>query len=217
MTDEETLARSQILIVENKGLNKRIDDYNVSMEEAALYISLHFKDRVVSAIEPYIVGTDTLLFFCSFDKGSVVIAGDKRVPPIVAIDDKDIISMEEDRIGPELWLYSYAEDILAMKNSGLIDNNENVELWNRLLHSNARIGKYNSPQTKSDYEKWCVWYDGTYVGPATTTFLVPHLVETKWGQEYPWNVKSPLGVDASSNIVRCPTGCSAVAMAQVIY
>lgn len=39
-----------------------------------------------------------------------------------------------------------------------------------------------------------------------------HLTETTWGQGYPWNYKCPI-----VNYTRCPVGCVAVAVAQLLY
>ena len=42
---------------------------------------------------------------------------------------------------------------------------------------------------------------------------IDHLMETSWGQESPWNTATPL-TDFNG---RCPLGCGAVAVAQVMY
>lgn len=39
-----------------------------------------------------------------------------------------------------------------------------------------------------------------------------HLTETQWGQDYPWNYKCP-----TINGEKCPTGCTTVAVAQMLY
>jgi hypothetical protein len=46
-------------------------------------------------------------------------------------------------------------------------------------------------------------------------YPTPHLLTTKWGQGSPWNNYAPVsGFDSSEH---CPTGCTAVAMSQIIY
>lgn len=63
-------------------------------------------------------------------------------------------------------------------------------------------------------------YDDPYVwvrldmGSENTNIVTSlnHLTETQWGQNYPWNYKCP-----SINGVRCPLGCTAVAVAQMLY
>ena len=53
------------------------------------------------------------------------------------------------------------------------------------------------------------------ITPQYTTEVVdsvPSFVLTKWGQDFPWNYKCP-----AFNGTKCPTGCVAVAYAQVLY
>lgn len=47
---------------------------------------------------------------------------------------------------------------------------------------------------------------------STTITNVDHLTETEWGQSYPWNYKCP-----SLNGEKCPLGCVAVAVGQLLY
>lgn len=47
---------------------------------------------------------------------------------------------------------------------------------------------------------------------SNTITEIAHLTETKWGQSYPWNYKCP-----SLNGEKCPLGCTAVAVGQLLY
>lgn len=216
---ELSIANDSFSFVHTKGLflENESDDYHVSKADAELFIAKHFPSRTIQHIEPYVIDSDTLLFICSFDKGSIVLAGDKRVPPIVAQDDDSQMNDDKGHNGPLLWCYSYAEDIRAMKESGNVGYNDNVELWTSILYSKDRVCDNTGIHTKSGDQKWCVWYDGALVSSVNTSTLVPHLIATKWGQDYPWNTKTPIGLDANGSVVHSPTGCSAVAMAQVVY
>lgn len=60
---------------------------------------------------------------------------------------------------------------------------------------------------------WCrVPVGQTIISDTLST--VDHLMATTWGQRYPWNVNCPY--DNITGKV-CPTGCVAVAMAQILY
>lgn len=192
--------------------------YDVSLEEANSFISIHFPNKEVITMSPYIEEGDTLLFCYSFNKGWAVISGDKRFAPVVAFDDETTYSFDQEEIGPALWIYSYAEDILKTKKDEDIIENEHTIFWNSIkgLLNHTDITNKPSIQTKSNEEKWCVWYDGASLVSTIESTPVNHLIETKWGQKYPWNTKAPLG-SYYGTIVRCPTGCTAVAMAQVVY
>ena len=54
----------------------------------------------------------------------------------------------------------------------------------------------------------------TQVTPITYEKEVDHLIETHWGQGAPWNVYTPIWTITNKH---CPTGCPAVAGAQMLY
>lgn len=68
-------------------------------------------------------------------------------------------------------------------------------------------------QMRSQEYKWAV-ISNTRCDYVIYTQLVSPLIQTKWGHNEPWNFKLPF--DTSKN-KRCPTGCTAVALAQIIY
>ncbi len=63
------------------------------------------------------------------------------------------------------------------------------------------------------YDDPYVWVR-LYLGCSNSNTItnLGHLTETEWGQGYPWNYKCP-----SINGEKCPVGCTAVAVAQLLY
>ena len=110
--DESKLEISSILNTRSSLISP--DSYLVSFEDAknisrSLYPNSDFK------IEPYVIDRDTLLYLVNYKKGWVIIAGDKRINPIVAESDKGYISKWSSNENLMTWIDSYADEIHAIK------------------------------------------------------------------------------------------------------
>lgn len=121
--------------------------------------------------------------------------------------------------------------ILAMSDVGHFDpdniTNSNVAFWFAMqleqmeavefeedvmadMNGNSNVSVNSIPPFDDEY----VWVR-LPLEPIVTTTLhseVGHLLTTKWGQEYPWNYKCP-----AFGSQKAPTGCVAVAVAQLLY
>ena len=183
--------------------------YNVSMEDVLKFSNTIKPDQDYS-VEVYTEGNDTLLYILNYDEGWVIFAGDKRFNPIVAECDSGVISLDIPNENLMCWIDSYADEIRILKQKIGETENEHTKLWS-LVSQN--VNKQGKKYKGRDY-KWCAIYN-SYCDNDITYSLIPHLVSTKWGQTSPWNVKCP--IDTNSNNQKCPTGCVAVALAQMIY
>lgn len=144
-------------------------------------------------------GGDILLYVVNYDNGWALIAGDDRSESIIlAYDDEGHFNHRE-IVNPELefWL-----DLTKQSIQDAIDKDEKSPepMINRALTKSGEpyywiripLGQSTTIQ------------DGGQVDP---------LLNTKWGQEYPWNTKCPYWTQT----YRCPAGCVAVATAQILY
>ncbi|MCT4603485.1 MAG: C10 family peptidase [Marinifilum sp.] len=216
----------------NKGIN-----YNVSLKSAKYLIQSTEKDKTIKNIEPLVTGKDTLMFIFNFDNGWQVVSGDKRTEPILASDKDGKLSIEKlSNPGVATWLSDKADKILYLKkNNPKIDYNENIELWvliDKAAHfTKENLEKYNTKYSaisseKTKQVKKRPLPDGSYrwikrlVSVTSTPWNVSSqkgpLLKTKWGQGNPWNTDVPYALINDNKWIKCPTGCTAVAMAQFI-
>jgi len=121
--------------------------------------------------------------------------------------------------------YRDENQILAYSDEGYFnpDNIDNPELafWLEMCLSEMRNVEFDDSAINNDgqgqmMKSYPISFDEEYywVRVPLGTFIskeeknVDHLLQTKWGQGYPWNYKTPSG---------CPTGCVAVAASQILY
>lgn len=192
------------------------DPFRVSLADANSFIDIHYpnKDYVIT---PIVEDIDTLLFIYNFDKGWAVVSGDKRTTPILGYDEDSNLSLTTTNENLLFWLEELAQSLRFIKANAFSDDNVNTRLWQALSHSKKTVPSMKKGRDV-DY-KWGVWKQ-VEIGSQETVDSIPHLIQTKWGQSNDptpkWNYKCPIDVN-SSPALRCPTGCTAVAMSQLIY
>nr|WP_321355632.1 C10 family peptidase [uncultured Draconibacterium sp.] len=216
-------------------------DYNVSLKSAKYLVQSTEGGKHIESIEPFVVNEDTLMFIFNFNEGWQVVSGDKRTDPILASDTTGQLSIAElENPGVATWLSDIADQILLLKkNNPEVAYDDGIEAWvliDKAAHFSedslqAYRKKYNAiyespdntPQLKSlqiiepgdDYQ-WVRRLVSVTSTPWVTSAQKGPLLHTKWGQGAPWNTDVPLGLK-DGTWIKCPTGCTAVAMAQVIY
>lgn len=192
--------------------------YKVTLDDTKnLLKTLQYNEY--SKIEAFEINSDTLLYLVNHNKGWTIIAGDKRINPIIAESDEGMLLKSSINENLMTWIDSYADalrviqsdDTLSIKTNNKVTENEYTKLWSKISPNKQKV---NLKTTKSVTYKWAV-VSYTYFDRETSNIVIPHLISTKWGQEYPWNSKLP--IDTSNGNSRCPTGCTAVSVAQIIY
>ena len=192
----------------------------VTSVNAADLIEILYPEREIYSIDYVTEDLDTLAYIFNFDNGWVVISGDKRAKPILGQSETGSLKAKGNPQGIDTWLGIRVDDIIAYKTSNDIGSNDNVDFWKYVIPQSKRTKNPHDVITHSDIEDnlyWVLRYDYEEVASDTVYYSVPHLLNTKWGQGHPWNYKCPYGFDSEGTMVTCPTGCTAVAMAQVIY
>lgn len=214
-------------IIQLKSDPKDGNDHEVSQHMAEDYIKLTFSNKSIISINPIKQEDITCAYLFIFDNGWCLVSGDTRTQPVLGYDEELSISPEEIYDSPALrtWINGLLDDIMGIKINNDILSNEHTIFWNHFCRKGQKMKR---PLTKSlDEPVWALFYDETTLDNITNNTNVPHLLVTKWGQggykygspKYnTWNYKCPWGLDSSGDtLVKCPTGCSAVAMAQVLY
>ena len=195
--------------------------YRVSSTDADDYIEVLMPDAEILSKDFIIQDSDTLVFLYDLNPGWIAIAGDKRMSPIISRSAENRICLQDEReAGIYTYLLAIADEISTMRladtSSVIVDEwRFNVPYRKR----NSLKSDISSPKTKVVPEEyyWVLRYDYTSTEHDITNNEVPHLLQTEWGQSTPWNTKAPYGYNKDGNLCNCPLGCTAVAMAQVLY
>ena len=218
-----------LVLKEDNPTSEMSENYQVSLKSAK-YFAEHviFDDdveRSVKSVDFIASGRDTLLFFVNFedDKGWLVLSGDKRTEPILASSDSGQVD-KNDLGGAAVWFDDIAEGIYGIKHSDIQDtSSDNYVFWSNIDALAFGIQKVADPETKAlyppaynsdDYEDVLI---DTKVEVISDKAVGP-FIRTKWGQLYPWNDCTPYEYNPSTkSYERCPTGCTAVGGAQMLY
>ena len=191
-------------------------DFNVNYETAKIAAERIFSSgKKLEEFYPFVAKGDTLFYVANYDKGYKIITADTRTSAILLESEDDRFSLEnqdESFNAPLFWMDNLAGDIYALK-EGVAETDEstNAEFWASIP---IMMPRRDSVEFEDDEHVWVkiLDYESSNTHDENT---VNHLILTKWGQRYPWNVKVPYA--GTGDDPHCPTGCSAVAVAQMLY
>lgn len=215
MSQEE---KENAATVVTKGVSKEQEDadYSVTREMVKSFIqSTSMQDREMFSVLPYPTEDCSLLFVVNFDDGWKIIPGDSRFGLVLAESDTGHLNMSAiaDNPGFRLWLEDYQSQIESAKGKVLEGSKAKagVRIWEmfRKPSINDTLGAGKDVQNRD-----LMWGKINFqTNTVTDTFgYKAPLLQTKWGQENPWYDSMPELYGQ-----KCPTGCPAVAVAQVLY
>lgn len=199
-----------------------MDDYNVSFKEANILANKLDSDNRAYSINAYTKDEDTLFYVINYHSGWKVISGDKRTQAILAEDNSGSLDLRTiDNPGVKIWFEDLSDHLRAIKNTTVNDYNEkNLLFWSKVTGNYDKAivqTRYFDPTDTSEIGsgyRWVRFYRGTTTADSYIN-TIPHMLSTKWGQSAPWNNGYPFNPNNPTQVA--PTGCTAVAMAQVIY
>lgn len=184
---------------------------NVSISDIHCYINAKYKiTKSNYNIDVIINDSDSLLYIINYGDKWEIISGDKRCTPILAYGDGRFDTSD---INPAkaVWLSSEAEIISQLK-KGIETNDKTIEnkiFWDALKRP-ALVTKDGEYEFKEEDE-----WELIEIKEANSILESSgHLIQTNWGQSYPWNQCVPY---IQGTTTRCPAGCVAVAGAQMLY
>lgn len=185
------VTKSHQLLKDSENYPKRLDESSLS-----ILLEGSFKD-VKYSVKSIPDDSNPLLYVVNFqDNGWAIVAGYiLEENQIVAYSDKGHFDPDNVK-NPEVSFW-YEMILSSMKT---YRDRESEILGNDILSAISGPISYDE-----DYY-WVKLPLGTVSTGEDIT--VNHLLRTKWGQDYPWNYKSPYG---------CPVGCVAVAASQILY
>ena len=188
------------------------EDYKVSNQMLWDYLRLVKKADKVENTLPLIREGDTLAYCVQYTQGWDVISGDQRLSPTMMTSDNGEFETSASGIYDSSveGLLSY---IKSIRNS---NNTEKNSIWS-FLKPKVRCENLATYST-NDNEGYVV---GMWIPEDTiyeeNTIKIPHILETQWWQDTPWNQYTPLKIDTLGNLVNAKVGCNVVAVAQIIY
>ena len=160
--------------------------YKVTLDDTKnLLKALQYNER--SKIEAFEINRDTLLYIVNHNKGWTIIAGDKRINPIIAESDKGMFLKSSINENLMTWIASYADalrviqsgDTLDLKTNNKVTENEYTKLWSIISPNKQKV---NLETTKAVEYKWAV-VAYTYFDRETSNIVIPHLsgrIMDKW-------------------------------------
>ena len=176
-------------------------EHTITAQKALHLLDKRFNNKNVISLDVLNESGKNLLYVANFESGWAIVAGDDRAEnAILAYSYSD--SFDLDNIDcPEvsLWLEMVKSNIMGL-------SNKEVKSQEEQRYGGLPDIDYNQPYY------WVDWKET----PDTllTDVDVDHLMSTEWGQSFPWNEKCPQ-YDLTGN--RCPAGCYAVAVGQILF
>ena len=190
-------GNADTIALSTKAGSSSVNCTEVSTQEAEVVALSFANGRSLYSIIPIIEDGKNLMYTANYDDGWAIISGDTRIQKILAYNETG--SFNPDSIcnpGVAVWLNVIKEDL---KN---------------LLSIKAESSNTTKQNTRAVPRWWWV-RELAYIDTISqTTSSVSHLMSTTWGQNTPWNNNCPYDINYGS---RCPTGCVAVAMSQILY
>ncbi len=180
-------------------------EYSISINELKSYLSEHNNSLTRNFnydVQPVISDKDTVLYVVNYEDGWEVFSADVRAPRVFAKSDSGKVSETDFSSIPALKILyeSFINNVKYLKeNPELKVNPTFVDRWETTAIPQKTFDRAKDIKTRSgEYE-----------------VLQSHLLQTKWGQGSPWNIRAPYTDETLSE--HCLTGCGPVAMAQLLY
>lgn len=195
-----------------------IEDYSVTKEMVVEYIqSLEGKRRGFSVV-PYPSEADALLYVVNFEEGWKIVPGDSRFGLVLAQSLKGNVDLSDTPENPgfRFWLEETKDALHEARGREYksADTDESVRIWKMIRGKQITEQRGGKTKNKNESKSGTLWAKINFHGAITIDTLAykAPLIQTKWGQGYPWNVSMPvMGADT------CITGCPAVAVSQILY
>lgn len=187
--------------------------YNVTMSDIQKYVkakTIGTKTDSNCDIKVLKIESDTLAYFLNYIDGFEIIVGDKRLEPILVKGDTKYCI---DSLNPneQFWLESELDYIHDFKNSPQTKGVSEINLfWSQL------DGPVNNTKVEGDPTEDNKYWELIEIQDDSRSYeeTSGHLIKTVWNQHHPWNQCVPYNSTGSD---KCPSGCVAVAGAQMLH
>jgi len=182
----------------------------VPHQDAVTYAAIHCRGKNAKEFDtifPMTDGIDTLMYLIQYKNGWDVIAADKRGPLVIAMSDEGKFEFSDTLVGFHAYLEAQKLYLKSMRSVAEYDPNSDAYIFWSMLHPKSQ----SQARLVGDEGYWMLYDTDT----ETTTRESGHLIQTRWGQNSPWNTFAPY--DSNNPEEKCAVGCVAVAGAQMLY
>ena len=201
-------------------LEKSPADYIVSREMVEAYVRDEVGDRQdLFTIDAHPSENNPLLYVVNYEEGWKIIPGDSRFGLVLAESSKGHVdlSVESENPGFNLWIGNYKDQIEHARVEQRCDANieDNVRAWENYKARHAMLLTQTIIDDQRDRpSRELMWAKINYslISESDTLADVGPYLQTKWGQNTPWNTSMP-----EMNNQTCKVGCAPVAVAQVLF
>ena len=199
--------------------------YDVSPEMARTFANSFKEDGKYISEEPLVHAGDTLAYLFNYKEGWKLISSDRRTDPVLMSDKDGSLTLKKtNHPGLAIWTDIVIGQLINVRANEVKEFDKGtLNMWNR-MEAICHPGRFMKeiPETKTYFDS----IDGDYpyflceTSFSSTPFYTmdtDHLIQTKWGQDDPWNEKMFYGYDDNGNIKKCYLGCAPVALSQMLY
>ncbi len=182
-------------------------NYNVSLKDIETYLENYkglppTKSGDVS-ISPILSSVDTVLYLINYNKGWEILSADRRAPRVFAMSSDGHLDLDSLYAIPpvEALISAFTDRISYLKQHPNLEvSTDFKDSWDDILGGGRFV------------DEWTLI--SSYILDEGDS-IQPHLTQTRWGQNSPWNVRAPY--TDSTLTTHCLTGCVPVAGAQMLY
>ena len=217
------------LAVETKSIApKGTDSFLVSGQDLSDYIkfrSLELNEKIeLKRVDSLRGGSgNPVAFALNYDNGWEIVSADKRTTPRLAYSEDGELNLDQCPATQKAWIESIMDEITVLQRmseaqlNGLGEESmeeiaRNIEFWEAITASESYIQRKGNLRGNSSIGYYEL--DGVIVDTLEYE-VVNHLISVHWHQNAPYNNYCPLRTDYPN--LRAPAGCSAIAMAQVLW
>lgn len=211
-----------------------VPNLNVSFETAKYAANLLSHSTVKSVTPIVSQPRDTIMYAVNCEKGWLLLSADKRITPILASSPTGEIKQNSTNGGVATLLNDFADNLLSLKHHkqnyelSELKKNENFLFWSRMMWGAANKSEKISAEGTaaarvipiSPNDQGIPYLCKRLVSVTPEHEQVTYIgerIKTKWGQRHPWNTKLPWVETNDKKKILPPVGCTAVAIAQLLY
>ncbi len=225
--DRSPLIEPTSLDSEYSGIQKEIA-INIIASHFGGYRSSEKATRAMKkfSLTPYIINGDTLLYIAQYENGWEIYSASKATNMVLFSSEEGNFDMNSPSF-PDNLRFLIMENAKEVREILKTQPNYVHPSWSNLALSEKDIVKAEITAIGKGDERVKVnesdlppgrWVQIEYEEVGSETYTSPKLIQTKWGQSYPWNAyaKFVLSIDTNKQELSL-AGCTPIAVAQYLY